>query len=110
MKFKNVQDAFSKYKYPILILLVGVLILCIPSASRKPEEETFFRDEETRLSTILEECRGVGEASVLLSDKGAVIVCDGADDPNVRLDIVNSVRAYTGLGWDDIKVFKAKQK
>ena len=110
MKHKSIPEAISKYKYPILILLVAIIILCLPTGSMGSKSSSEFGSEEIRLSSILEDCVGVGEASVLLSDKGAVIVCEGADDPAVRLCITESVRAYTGLGWDEIKVFKMKQK
>ena len=39
---------------------------------------------------------------------GAIIVCDGADDPSVRLAIVNAVSNATGLGADKITVLKMK--
>lgn len=40
--------------------------------------------------------------------RGALVVCDGADDPQVKLDIVTSVSALTGLGSDKITVVKMK--
>ena len=39
---------------------------------------------------------------------GAIIVCDGADDPNIRLRIVEAVSRSTGLGADRISVLKMK--
>jgi len=39
---------------------------------------------------------------------GAVIVCQGADDPQVRLSIVDAVSKVTGLGSDKISVLKMK--
>jgi len=40
--------------------------------------------------------------------RGALVVCDGADDQKVKLDIVTSVAALTGLGTDKITVVKMK--
>lgn len=40
--------------------------------------------------------------------QGAVIVCEGADDPTVRLAIVNAVSNLTGLGANQISVLKMK--
>ena len=37
---------------------------------------------------------------------GALVVCQGADDPAVKLDILNAVSALTGLGTDRITVVK----
>lgn len=39
---------------------------------------------------------------------GAIIVCDGADSPTVRLAIVEAVSKVTGLGADCISVLKMK--
>lgn len=39
---------------------------------------------------------------------GAIIVCQGADSPTVRLAIVEAVSAVTGLGADRISVLKMK--
>lgn len=39
---------------------------------------------------------------------GAVVVCQGADSPTVRLAIVEAVSAVTGLGADRISVLKMK--
>ena len=50
--------------------------------------------------------QGVGEAYVLVSDSGVVVVCDGADNAAVRLEIVTAVRTYTGYGADQITVLK----
>ncbi len=40
--------------------------------------------------------------------QGAVIVCEGADQPQVKLDLVNAVSSLTGLGSDKISVVKMK--
>lgn len=39
---------------------------------------------------------------------GAVVLCQGADSPSVRLAIVDAVSAATGLGADKISVWKMK--
>jgi len=39
---------------------------------------------------------------------GALIVCEGADDPEVRLCIVGAVSRVTGLGANQISVLKMK--
>lgn len=40
--------------------------------------------------------------------QGAIVVCQGADDPAVRLAVVEAVRCATGLGADRISVQKMK--
>lgn len=39
---------------------------------------------------------------------GAIVVCQGANDPNVRLSIVEAVSKLTGLGANKISVLKMK--
>lgn len=41
---------------------------------------------------------------------GAVVVCEGADSADVRLQLVSAVSNLTGLGADRITVVKMKQK
>lgn len=40
--------------------------------------------------------------------QGAIIVCQGADSPTVRLAIIEAVSKVTGLGADKISVLKMK--
>ena len=40
--------------------------------------------------------------------QGAVVVCQGAEDPQVRLAIVEAVSCATGLGADRITVVRMK--
>lgn len=40
--------------------------------------------------------------------KGAVIICQGGDNPSVRLQIVDAVSKLTGLGANHISVLKMK--
>lgn len=39
---------------------------------------------------------------------GAIVVCQGAEDPVIRLAVVNAVSRVTGLGADRISVLKMK--
>lgn len=39
---------------------------------------------------------------------GAIIICEGADDPNVKLAVTEAVSKITGLGADKIAVLKMK--
>ena len=83
-----------------LILLVGVALMLLPSAAERAPAQ------ENSLAEALSLTQGVGEAYVLVSDSGVVVVCDGADNAAVRLEIVTAVRTYTGYGADQITVLK----
>ena len=97
---KEILEKLKAYRFPLLILLLGVALMLLPSApSRSPAAEA-------RLGEALRLTQGVGEAYVLVSDSGVVVVCDGADNAAVRLEIVTAVRTYTGYGADQITVLK----
>lgn len=163
--WKKAPDFWLKYKYVVIILAVGLLLMLLPEGSEEknePGSETTPQSvagesEETRLESILAQIQGVGEVRVLLSlskgeetvfqtdddivvqenssstkietviisledrsetglvrqtnppeYRGAVIVCQGGDDPVVRLAIVEAVSDITGLGSDRISVLKMK--
>lgn len=146
----------DKYKYAILVLLIGLVLLMIPANQTKPQKidpviSTTVKQEtltQESLAQILQSVEGAGKVKVLLSTgageqtiyqtdtdhnssnntvivtdsernesgliqqinpaayKGAVIVCQGADSPAVRLAITQAVSKITGLGTDAICVLK----
>ena len=58
------------------------------------------------LKTVLSCTNGVGRAEVIASECGVVVVCDGAEDAKVRLDIIRAVSSYTGFASDKITILK----
>ena len=150
-----------KYRYALLVLLVGAVLLLWPSdntpdqgsAAAAQTDQVTVTEELTK---ILAQIRGVGRVEVMLSvavgqetiyvydedvrtgesgttkkdtviitDKdrnesglikvvipeqylGAVVVCEGADQPAVKLAVVEAVSRATGLGADRITVQKMK--
>ncbi len=152
---------FGKYKYAILILLVGIALMLYPFGEKKEVMQADTKEKEItmeeQLEDVLSRVDGVGSVRVLLSLKegyhytyqtdehtvledqqqeseletvlirsengaetpiikhtrypvyeGAVVVCEGADSPSVRLRVVNAVSDLTGLGSDKISVIKMK--
>lgn len=93
----------DKYKYPLIVLLVGVLLMLIPFDTSVKDS-----DSDRKFEKLLSETRGVGKASVIISDTGVVVVCEGADSARVRLDIVNSIESYTGFGPEKVTILKQK--
>ena len=159
---QRINALFSKYKYPILVALVGLALMLLPSpkASAEPVPTQAPSTEgtlEEQLETLLGQIAGAGRVSVLLTEdagpqtlyqtdsqtdadasgsrrtddtvliedadrreaglvrqtigptyRGAVVLCEGADDPGVKLAVVEAVRCVTGLGADRISVLKMK--
>jgi stage III sporulation protein AG len=153
------MDLFKKYRFAILILLLGLGLMLIPAGKAGKEETPRVTQPQAtaemsvQLEEILSQIRGAGEVKVLLSVSagekiiyqsdmdisggdnktdtviitdgnrmesglvqqvmpksylGAIIVCRGADDPQVKLAIVEAVSRVTGLGADRISVLKMK--
>ena len=102
-ELKKKLGRLEQFKYPLLVLLVGILLMLLPLSSPKAETED---RADRQLEQILACSRGVGEARVLLSDSGVVVVCRGADDAAVRLDMIRAIRSYTGFGSDKITILK----
>lgn len=51
----------------------------------------------------------LAEQEIYPTFQGALVLCQGADDAAVRLDIVNAISGLTGLGADKITVIKMKE-
>lgn len=159
----RVCDFIKKYRYVLLILLLGIGLMLLPNGNDTDEADlnpviTQERpDISQQLSEILGQIQGAGQVRVMLTcaageetiyqsnihtsandgsvseqgdtvlvsnaDRtekglirqiipekylGAVIVCQGAETPSVRLAIVEAVCDVTGLGADRISVLKMK--
>lgn len=171
-RLKPIGEKLKKFRYPALVLLIGIGLMLVPlrrqksetqqQALPKAEESTpdYKTQMEEQLSATLGKIKGVGrvcvmlslrtgtetiyqtdssissqtgdnpsdsasEATVILSRgsggqeavvrktilpgfQGALIVCEGADDPAVKLNVINAVSGLTGLGSEKITVVKMK--
>ena len=163
---KRIINFIKKYKYMILVLALGLILMLLPDKLSTEEKNTSstvaaeHAEEEPvaeRLEQILGQIKGAGKVSVMVtvavgeqtvyqtddrisgsetSDtadrstvivtdanrnqlglikevkspkyQGAIVVCDGADDPTVRLAVVEAVSKVTGLGADRISVLSRK--
>lgn len=157
---------FRKYRYVAIVLLVGILLMLIPTGTRKNEEpippdqgseNSHLEITPEKLECLLSYIIGTGNVKVLLSCSGgertvfltnertsssdnslsreseivlisgndraeegivsqvmapqysgAVIVCEGGDDPMVKYAVADAVSKVTGLGMNKIAVLKMK--
>lgn len=95
-------------KYVLIVAAAGLVLLLWPSGSVLSEPDTSSGGEEARLEAVLAQMQGVGQVELLLSEEGAVVVCQGAEDAGVCLRVTRAVRCYTGLGADKVQIFKMK--
>ncbi len=165
-KTDKLKSFFSKYKYALLVMVVGIVLMIIPDYRNSTQQnitpdmtqqEDRSETLDERLSEILSSISGAGKVKVLLSIRegeekkyqvnydnsysdtgsseraevviitdgsrnetaliqqinpqtylGAVIICQGADSPTVRLCIIEAVSKITGLRSDQIAVLKMK--
>ena len=161
---QKLTEVFKKYKYAALILVVGLVLMMLPSSFK--EDNTAASSAQTvegensvsqELAKILGSIEGVGRVEVMLTvssgpqtvyqtDKtqsqgsnegssrqdtviitdsnrnemglitqvlpetyqGAIIVCQGAGSPSVRLAVMEAVANATGWSSDRICVLKMK--
>ena len=164
--YTKVKDFIIKNKYIALIIVLGLILMLVPSKSdSRPttnvNENSLVQQQEIsiekRLSEILKQIDGAGNVEVMLtiakgeetiyqsdsnttvdsdssrqdistvtitdSNKeqsglvrqkvspvylGAIVICQGADNPNVRLAITDAVAKITGLKSNHISVVKMK--
>ena len=125
LDFKRLALGAAKNKYVLLVLALGLLLLLLPRTPASPAQAQAaaapgqgdplpasgipMDTEAARLSAALRRVRGVGDAEVLLSEAGAVVVCAGADNAQTRLDVTSAVSAYTGLGSDKIIIISMNE-
>lgn len=159
-----VWKLLDQYKYVLIVIAAGIILLLWPSGEKKGEPEAVGAEIpqdsfdlealEEKLSRTLSQIDGAGKVTVTLtvrsgmeqvlaSDRttsvtergssveeetvlvgsgsgqevvpltrryptfqGALVVCEGADDTELRLTIMQAVSALTGLGTDRITVCK----
>ena len=123
----KLAKSLAKNKYVFLVLVLGLALLLLPRSNADTVGGTVtpaatgppvgagdpleasgipLDTEAERLAALLRAMTGVGDAEVLLSREGAVVVCTGADSAKVRLEVTNAVSTYTGLRSDHIIVMK----
>ena len=119
LDLSRLWPAAAKNKYVLLVLALGLVLILLPAGSGgdrggagqgSPLESSGIPldTEGERLAAFLSRIEGVGQCGVLLSAEGAVVACEGAEQAQVRLCVINAVSAYTGLGSDKISVIKLK--
>ena len=62
----GLRKRFEKYKYPLLVLIVGAVLMLLPSGGSTKEQPT----PDESLAQLLESVEGVGELRVVISETG----------------------------------------
>ena len=108
----RLTELFKKYRYAVMILLLGVVLLCLPSGKKDTQvptatstsEETVQSGLEESLAAILSQIKGAGKVEVLLTEaKGAETLYQSDGDTGTDTDRQDTViisdadRAQSGL-------------
>lgn len=85
----KIREWFKKYRYVLLVVLLGMLLLLLPEQAQDQQEPAATEppqteDMETRLESILSRIDGAGEVAVMLTEAGGEAVIyqtdgEGAD-------------------------------
>lgn len=103
---RKLEDALSHIRHAGK---VDVLLSIKESRHKVLAYNTKKNQDQTEYDTVIV-AQGSGvQQPVVLHEvyptfRGALVVCQGADDPAVKLQIVEAVRALTGLSADKISV------
>ena len=81
--------------------------------SEKAVEDVGASELEKELALLLNEIDGVGEANVMIYEteegvQSVVVVCDGAKDLQVNMDIREAVAAALGTNEKSVKIYLKK--
>ena len=120
---KGKKNIFAKIdgKTKDLLLIFVLLFALVVSAWQifqkdDPQETGLVNATETEMKVIrlLEEIDGVGEANVIVCEteegnKNVVVVCEGANDLRVVMNIRSAVAAALGTEEKAVKVYLKKE-
>ncbi|MDR0857718.1 MAG: hypothetical protein LBN97_01660 [Oscillospiraceae bacterium] len=114
------QELFGKYKYVLIVLAAGLLLLILPKTdSGSGDSSVLARDgpglhsaysqtpDEAKLSALLSQIDGAGEVRIALSENGAVVISQSSA-ASVRLELTNAITAYTNLTSNKIIILKGE--
>ena len=107
----------EKWKDLLVIGLLAVGLLFAVSRVFRDDEpksvSTQMTETELKVSRLLQEIQGVGTAEVIVcetedGEKNVVIVCDGAKNIRVVMDVREAVAAALGTDEKSIKIYQKK--
>ncbi len=122
-KNNSIKDFFKGKKKEILILFAIALVLAFASWKvffKKEDSKTLSAvsasqtESERKLGALLKQIDGVGDAEVMICEteegvQSVVVVCSGARDLGVVMDIREAVAAALGTQEKSVKIYLKKE-
>ena len=101
----------------LAILAILLLFVVWKVFQDNPSKEAYTQthsEEELRIIRLLEELDGVGEVDVIIHEENnqvesVVVLCDGAKDFNVVINVREAVAAALGTNEKSIKIYLKKE-
>lgn len=97
----------------VFIIAIALIIYSNVVASDKDEKQSFQNDEETRLASILSSVEGAGEVETMITKSsgqivGVLVIATGANNPLVRLRLLNAASSALGIDSETVSVMSRK--
>lgn len=99
-----------------VLIILSVALLSFDVFTENTDERKQIIDEtvdtETALCNILTDIKGVGEVDVMLQYdedeqiSGVIVTAEGAENPVIKNDLVNAVRAVFNIPVSSVMVFE----
>ena len=116
----EVKRKFFNGRIKDFLLLAGLALVLMLAAWQIFDDDGEKRgtvaatERETKVMRLLEEIDGVGEASVIVCEdeegvKSVVVVCEGANDLRVVMDVREAVSAALGTEQKAVKIYLKKE-
>lgn len=111
------ENLRGKWKdFLIIGVLAVVLLFSVSRVFKKDDAKSVVTqgtETEMKISRLLQEIQGVGRAEVIVcetedGEKNVVIVCDGAKDIRVVMDVREAVAAALGMDEKFVKIYQKK--
>lgn len=109
----------GKLKDVLLLFVLGLALFILvwnvfQGRNREDETALSMTDTEQKVARILQEINGVGKANVLVCETeeeivSVVVVCDGANNLQVIMDVREAVAAALGTQQKNVKIFLKKE-
>lgn len=109
-KIKGIKNI----KIIALIFIIAISLIIYSSvATSKQTEKIFQNEDELRLASILSSIDGAGEVETMISKSsgeivGVLVIADGANNPLVRLRLLQAASSALGVDSDVVSVLSRK--
>lgn len=120
LKQRSFWRGNNKIRDIIFILILALVLIIVAKKIFATGEKTqstvtnMQTDAEKKVERLLNEIDGVGQASVMICETeegitGIIVVCEGAKDLRVTMNIREAVAAALGTEQNAVKIYLKKQ-